>query len=297
MLKRNSIGNSRINNIRSLRSSDNSRMEKMHEPKRNIFSIVLKIFLVLVLLGVVAFGVSLAYGKFFSKKDNEEIKTNNNEIVQKRVLSENPTEAEILEVLGKHVNLPITTTSPIIAVISEPEKLIAQQEFFRGVEIGDLLIVYQNLRAYVYRPSIDKVVKDSPVIIDTASSTAVKNEEVTDTSVSSVSSSEETVEKKQESFKPESVKVEIRNGSNISGRAGRAKSDLEKLSFVDVIGTKNAETDTYSKTLIIDLTSGKKPNALKVIKEQTNSTVTTTLPKGAPSSTADFVLILGGPEN
>ena len=71
----------------------------------------------------------------------------------------------ILNKVSKHVILP--EGKPSIFVVQDPDLLIKQQAFFKGVEKGDSLIVYPEIgKAIIYSNSRDIIVNVGPVTFD-----------------------------------------------------------------------------------------------------------------------------------
>lgn len=116
-----------------------------------------------------------------------------------------------------------------------------------------------------------------------------------------------------EEEKPLFVRVEIQNGTTITGLAFRASQVLEQQGYeVSKIG--NAVERSYEHTVIYDLTNGEKPDELKSLSEYLEADVTMSatgwlisgnvVPKGisvssdeyeslATDDTIDFLVILG----
>jgi polyisoprenyl-teichoic acid--peptidoglycan teichoic acid transferase len=102
----------------------------------------------------------------------------------------------------------------------------------------------------------------------------------------------------------ESASLEILNGTWINGLANQASIDMEKYGF-KVISVANSSHQNFDKSMIYDLTLGKKMNALAVLKEKTGATVTFEIPDWLKSDLAaelekdpskikpDFILVLG----
>jgi LCP family protein required for cell wall assembly len=102
----------------------------------------------------------------------------------------------------------------------------------------------------------------------------------------------------------ESASVEILNGTWVNGLANKASIDLDKYGF-KIVAVANSSRQNFTKSVIYDLTLGKKMDALAVLKEKTGATVTFDLPdwlktdlaaelaKNPTQVTADFVLVLG----
>ncbi len=106
-----------------------------------------------------------------------------------------------------------------------------------------------------------------------------------------------------------SVRLEIQNGTNVTGLGVRASQLLQTHKEFQVIKVGNAVTRDYTQTVIYDLTSGSNPEELKALQgffqakiasesgENGESTVTLANEEGAkPAPTGskiDFLVILG----
>src|SRR5581483_9880168 len=90
---------------------------------------------------------------------------------------------------------------------------------------------------------------------------------------------------------PSSVKVEIRNGTTISGLAQKTKQQLEAKGFT-VIAIGNAANRNVDKTGVyaLNLTQADSASQLSALL---NATSDTGLPKGEAKSSADILVILG----
>jgi len=96
----------------------------------------------------------------------------------------------------------------------------------------------------------------------------------------------------------EGAKVDVLNGSGVSGAAATEADTLEQSGFT--IGTVDSAPDSFKSTAtytLYDLSKGGKPNTLAALKKKLGvSTTQTTLPAGV-TSTASFVVILGQPKS
>jgi LCP family protein required for cell wall assembly len=121
---------------------------------------------------------------------------------------------------------------------------------------------------------------------------------------------QDAVQTLKEKSREEAAIIEIQNGTKQEGLAYNTSLMLEKLGYQTVkIG--NAANQDYEKTVIYDLTRGKKPNSLGILKEKLQANVSLSIP-GWLSSTlspeevtltdpnsvnksksADFLIILG----
>lgn len=102
----------------------------------------------------------------------------------------------------------------------------------------------------------------------------------------------------------ENVSIEVRNGTWINGLANIAALDLEKFGF-NIIRIGNCSRQNFKKSVIYDLTYGKKMQSLAVLKDKTKANVSFGLPQWLIDDLAkelaeeknpkqpDFIFILG----
>ena len=91
----------------------------------------------------------------------------------------------------------------------------------------------------------------------------------------------------------ESASIEVLNGSDYSGVAGKKAAELTKAGFADVSTGDTPSDSSYEPVQWYDLTGGKKPKTLQRLKTALGISPTTgKLPNGVTSD-ADFVIILG----
>ncbi|MBU0722432.1 LCP family protein [Patescibacteria group bacterium] len=82
----------------------------------------------------------------------------------------------------------------------------------------------------------------------------------------------------KEKVEEEKATVEIRNGTWINGLASKAALDLEKYGF-DIVRIGNTSRQNFEKSVIYDLTYGKKIQALTILKNRTNANVALGMPQ------------------
>jgi LCP family protein required for cell wall assembly len=94
----------------------------------------------------------------------------------------------------------------------------------------------------------------------------------------------------------ENAGVTILNGTSTPGLAGKKAEELKTYGYA--VGTvADAPTQTYDKTIIVDLSKGKKPYTKNYLEKRLKVTATTTLPdKTIVPGNASFVIILGNNE-
>lgn len=98
--------------------------------------------------------------------------------------------------------------------------------------------------------------------------------------------------------------IEVRNGTWVNGLASQYSVDLEKYGF-DVIRVGNCSRRNFEKSVIYDLSFGKKMDSLMILKEKTGASVEFNMPEWLQEDIKaelvnetnpeqpDFILILG----
>jgi len=84
--------------------------------------------------------------------------------------------------------------------------------------------------------------------------------------------------------KPEPTRVEIQNGTKITGLASRTAEMLNKFDY-KVTRVSNADEQNYENTIIYDLTEGAKNDELTFLKTKLNADVSLSLPSWLTNST------------
>ena len=93
----------------------------------------------------------------------------------------------------------------------------------------------------------------------------------------------------------ENARVEVDNGSGVTGLAGTVVSSLKEAHY-NVAPAANADT-TYAKTIIYDYTNGKKPYTIKYLEERFGVTAqTATAPTASPVTSPAASPTLQAPE-
>jgi len=76
----------------------------------------------------------------------------------------------IVEKVGRLVILPNGET-PTLATVTDKERL-SNQPFYKNAQNGDKVLIYTKAKkAYLYRPSINKIIEIAPVTIDPKTAT------------------------------------------------------------------------------------------------------------------------------
>lgn len=70
----------------------------------------------------------------------------------------------ILLALGRHMIVPKENTAPSVAIIKDASMLAREQDFYRGAENGDALIVFpESHMAVIYGVRRDRIVTTGPI--------------------------------------------------------------------------------------------------------------------------------------
>lgn len=109
---------------------------------------------------VLGIGAFLSYQnlqKYFAPAPKEEVTTN---APPQEVLG-------LVESVGKHISDVPSNEIPNVATVSDIDKL-SDQAFFEGAQKGDRVLIYTaNKKAYLYRPSTDKVIRSGSIEVVT----------------------------------------------------------------------------------------------------------------------------------
>lgn len=212
--------------------------------------------LILILIGALVLG-SLIGGAIFIK-NYFELKAYKDE-----------RDVELLkDRLGRHLALP--AEEPLIATVTDVEKLKAEQPFYRNAQNGDKVFIWKD-KALIYRLEEDKII-DFGIIVS-------KNPEQTN---------EQQIT---------STTIVVLNGAGTANVANQARQQIESsetiATLINAVETQNAQNSTYSESIVVDL-NGQNGNLAAQIAETVGATVKTELPAGeiAPEN-ADVVVIIG----
>lgn len=188
---------------------------------------------------------------------------------------------EIVKALEKIVLLP-TGETPKLSTITNKDELTDNQEFFKDVENGDKIIVYQQAKkAFLYRPSTKKIINLSPIdITKDSEEQSVEKVEI----VESPTPSPEAISSP--------VTVELRNGTEIAGLTLEFESKL-KATGVDIKVTKrtNAAYVDYGESVLVMVNLTRKIEA-QLIANALDMSVSV-LPDDEEKTEADILIIVG----
>lgn len=91
----------------------------------------------------------------------------------------------------------------------------------------------------------------------------------------------------------EGANIEVLNGSDFGGLAGKKAAELTAAGFSDVSTGDTDSSSAYGDYVWYDLSGGKKPQALTKLKSVLGSNPSSTVLPGGVQSEADFVIIVG----
>lgn len=183
-----------------------------------------------------------------------------------KMLKQNPQAMaadEINQLVAKVGNLvALPTETPTVATVTDITKL-KDQPFFVKAANGDKVLIYtQAKKAYLYRPSINKVIDVATILLGQTTPM---------------------------------VKVAIYNGTFSPDQLSAVQATIKnKVTNVQITTTENAKRTNYDKTYIVDLTGSKATEASQ-LATLLNGTVTT-LPAGEVKPTGADLLVIVGPK-
>ncbi len=269
--------------------------------KRPIWPSVKVIFLSILLGIFIGGGLAL----FVSQKTINSLEARLNQLTQNRV-----KKSLEQKVLGLIRYTP--QKRPIIAKVKDVE-VIKNIPLYQLAKNGDKVIVYKDITV-IYDEKQNKIVSAVPQDLLKLTSKINFNKKDNDTNqeqaiAENVSESKNRVEEKgidslkikkeneqvkdKQVIKPEDVTVEVRNGTNIAGLAGKnAKIIRDEFGFKTT--AVNAAKNNYKQSLIVDLSGGELSEQVNKIAEKLSiTTIKNNLPEGEKGTDSKIVVILG----
>lgn len=225
----------------------------------------------LVSLGVSIIIMLLATGGFFAYQ-----------YYQLKNTVQDPTRANMQEVeyviskVGKLVELP-KGEMPLLATVDDVNKL-KDRAFFKNAQNGDKALFYSKAqRAFLYRPSTNKIIEIGPYIVPSVTPSALNE-----------ASSAATL---GESTKV--VSISLFNGTPVSGLAKKTEDTLlSKLQNVQVVEKKDAKKKDYIKNLIFDIKGDQSP-MVGQIQSVLGGEIISAMPEGEATPSGQILVILG----
>lgn len=185
---------------------------------------------------------------------------------------QNPTAAaaaDAKQLIGKisaFMQLP-TDEEPTIATVSDREKL-KDQPFFSNAQNGDKVLIYTKAKkAILYREAINKIIEVGPVTFGNGAATS-------------------------SAAAAPPVKFVLLNGTAVVGITKKMETELKTLvNNIEVVDRDNAKSQTYTKTLLVDVSGKNSTEADQLAKKL--GIALSPLPKGEATPAADFLIIVG----
>ncbi len=227
----------------------------------------------LVILALVILGGYIVYQRYFHLTPAEK--------AQKEL-------AAAVAAVSKHIILP-EGDQPVLATVTDAKTLIAQQAFFAGAVNGDELLLFpRSLKAVLYSPSRNIIVNTGPIQQSQtvpAGATAQSNAQVIPTTPSASSAI------------PNTLLVEIRNGTGKTGYASTVADQLRNNAGYSITKVTDANKKDYKKTVVFsEVKNDAQKQAVNALAAALNGSTVPSLPAGEKSTDADILVILGGNE-
>lgn len=174
---------------------------------------------------------------------------------------------------------------PVLATVTDAAALTAQQAFFTGAIDGDQLLLFpKNLKAVIYSPSRNKIINAGPIEQSPLETTGSQANPVSN--VAGPSSVAVAVA-------PDTISVEVRNGSGITGKASEVVKSIVALGGFEAHAT-DATSNDYTKSVVVAIKNTDSARAgANTLASALGTAVVSALPATEKSSSADVVLILG----
>jgi hypothetical protein len=215
-------------------------------------------------LGVIVLLLLAITPSIYFYNQYQQVKKNSPEIAEKDLQT-------IKAKVAKHIQLP-SNEEPVLATVSDTNKLQGQS-FFSSSQNGDKVLIFTEARkAYLYRPSADKLIEVATININT-----------NDSGQPAVS----------QDIKSESIRIVLRNGTSVVGLTNKLEPEINKtVPNATITKKENAAKNDYQTTMIVALNEKGQQSAQ--ILAQYFKTSPGTLPAGENNPTeADVLVILG----
>lgn len=217
----------------------------VEKPQTNYWFFMTCLFIVLVM--------GLVIGIYQFQKHNSDLKK---QVEQERSNSVINTNEDIVARVAKLIILP--EDEPKVAIITEVDKIKAQQPIFNNAENGDYTLVFKD-QVIIYSAKKNIIVATSPInIIEEEESLTTWN-------------------------------IEIRNGSKVRGAASKLAETLRSNETLIIGDVTNASNSDYQGNILVNFTD----SDVTEIAQQLQASSTVDLPNTEASSTADLLLIIG----
>ena len=169
---------------------------------------------------------------------------------------------DVVKKVSRFISLP-EGELPKIATVSDFQKL-KDQPFFEKSQNGDKVLIYMNAKkAYLYRPSTDKLIDVTLVNVDSPTP------------------------------KPTEIKIVLRNGTTSVGLTNKLEPEIKKvLPNAIIVKKENATKSDYQTTTVIILNEPA-TQAGSIIADFLKATITSLPLEESKPDDADIVVIIG----
>jgi uncharacterized protein (UPF0333 family) len=240
--------------------------EKENQRKEGIRKVFFKLLLFFAILIVI--GISVY---FYIQYQNTQ------KMLQNPTIASSEEAKSLTEKVSRIIELP-QGEDPTVATVSDKAQL-PDYPFFQKATNGDKVLFFEKAKqAFLYRPSINKIIAVGSLNSATGqSSPSAATETVSPTSSPAVTTAK--------------VKVAIYNGTQTAGLAASyAKKITSQVINTEMVQKANADGN-YTENIVIDLT-GKNSTIAKQIASAIDGSVGT-LPKNEELPSADILVIVG----
>ena len=244
--------------------------------KRSYFTKHSVIFISAIIVLVVALSSS---GYFFLQYQNTQ------KLLKDPGVASSKEIENIVGKIAKLIELP-QGEQPTLATVSDVNKLKGQAFFAKAQNNDKVLIFEQAKKAYLYRPSSNRLIDVAPVSFPTPVP------EVAGAKISAPPSGSITPGPSE--AEASEVKVALYNGSGVTGITRIVEAKLtDEMKEVAVSSKENANSRDYAETIIVDLTQRQSSSITRLI-EALGVGKKGALPTGETKpEDADILVILG----
>ena len=169
---------------------------------------------------------------------------------------------DLVKKVSKFILLPQGEV-PTIATVSDIDKL-KDQPFFEKSQNGDKVLIYPTAKkAYLYRPSTDKLIDVTVVSVDSGGS------------------------------KPAEIKIVLRNGTSTVGLTNKLEPEVKKiLTNATIVKKENAAKSDYQTSIVVVLNQNAR-EAASLIADYLKTTVTDLPADENRPDDVDILIIFG----
>ena len=244
-------------------------------------------YVILLLVIVVTAAILMVMNQFKSKTRTQD----SQEVVKKEVVDKAiPMEKnDILALISRVSNLILIKAQeePTIATVQDADSLRkSNPSFYKDAENGDRLLVWSD-KAVLYSTKMDKLLAVMPIFGNTANTLNISATSTPQTSSSTIAVATSTVQ-------TENAVVDVRNGTNVAGRA-KTMANLLKAQNIKTGLIGDAINRDYDITVIYNLSDKPLIATLKALVDATKGQVKaiSDAEKSAYKGMGDIVIVVG----